>query len=277
MQIHLRKFDMASLPADAVVVMIARRGSGKSYLVRDVLYNHRDIPIGTVISPTERANKFYTDFMPSLFIHDEYTPEITDNFVKRQELVMKKVNKEKTLYGKSTIDPHAFIILDDCLYDQTWIKDKNIRYLFYNGRHVKSLVIITCQYPLGLPPTFRCNIDVVFIFKENITSNQRRIYENFAGIFQTFEIFRQVLMQCTEDYHALVIVNNSKSSKLEDNCFWYKAPDHKPFTLGSREVWQLQNEIGRNDDDDDEDMNDNDNITSIIKQKGPTVSVKRKL
>ena len=35
-----------------VIVMIGRRDTGKSFLVRDLLYYHQDIPIGTVISGT---------------------------------------------------------------------------------------------------------------------------------------------------------------------------------------------------------------------------------
>ena len=46
-----------------------------------------------------------------------------------------KVNKEIEIYRKSTIDPRAFVILDDCLYDQTWTRDKLMRLLFMNGRH----------------------------------------------------------------------------------------------------------------------------------------------
>ena len=55
-----------------VIVLIGRRDTGKSYLVRDVLYYHQDIPIGTVISGTEAGNGFYSKHVPRLFIHDEY-------------------------------------------------------------------------------------------------------------------------------------------------------------------------------------------------------------
>ena len=50
------------------------------------------------------------------------------------------------------IDPRAFLILDDCLYDQSWVKDVNIRSLFMNGRHYKILFILTMQFALGIPP-----------------------------------------------------------------------------------------------------------------------------
>ena len=40
------------------------------------------------------------------------------------------------------MDPRAFLILDDCLYDNTLTRDTNVRSLFMNGRHFKILFMI---------------------------------------------------------------------------------------------------------------------------------------
>ena len=48
--VNLRKFVMKSIPQDAVVVFIGRRRTGKSTLVRDLLFHHQDLPMGCVIS-----------------------------------------------------------------------------------------------------------------------------------------------------------------------------------------------------------------------------------
>ena len=136
------------------------------------------------------------------------------------------------------MDPRAFLILDDCLYDQSWIKDKNIRSLFMNGRHFKILFLITMQYALGIPPNLRTNIDYVFILRENYVSNRKRLYEHYAGMFPNFEMFCQVMDQCTENYECLVIHNNAKSNKLTDQVFWYKADAHDDFRLCSHDHWQ---------------------------------------
>ena len=71
MNLELKKFDIASITSDKVCVFIGKRETGKSFLVKDLLYYHTDLPIGTVISGTESANRFYGDFVPSAFIHDE--------------------------------------------------------------------------------------------------------------------------------------------------------------------------------------------------------------
>ena len=66
MNLQLKKFDMSSIQDDSVVVLIGKRNTGKSYLTKDLLYYHQDVPVGTVISPTEQANRFYSDIVPPI-------------------------------------------------------------------------------------------------------------------------------------------------------------------------------------------------------------------
>ena len=139
MTLELKKFNMRDITFKAdenkgpVVVLIGRRDTGKTFLVRDLLYYHQDIPIGTVISGTEAGNGFYKEHVPKLFIHDEYNTVLIENILRRQKAVMKQMKKEIDTYKRTTIDPRAFVIMDDCLYDQTWTRDKMMRLLFMNG------------------------------------------------------------------------------------------------------------------------------------------------
>ena len=273
MTLELKKFDMKKItfrPEEnqgPVIVLIGRRDTGKSFLVRDLLYYHQDIPIGTVISGTEAGNGFYGKMVPKLFIHEEYNTAIIENILKRQKIVIKQIKKEKEAYGRTNIDPRTFVILDDCLYDNSWARDKLMRLLFMNGRHWKLMLVITMQYPLGVPPNLRTNIDYTFILREPYIANRKRIYENYAGMFPTFESFCQVMDQCTENYECLVVSNNAKSNKLEDQIFWYKATSHKEFKLGSKEFWEMSKDI---DSDDDEESYD-----PTSQKKGPRINVKK--
>ncbi len=277
MNLELKRFDMKSIsfkPNETkgpVVVLIGRRDTGKSFLVRDLLYYQQDIPIGTVISGTEEGNGFYGKMVPKLFIHNEYNTAIVENILKRQRSVLKQIKKEIDTFKRSTIDPRTFVILDDCLYDNTWARDKMMRLLFMNGRHWKVMLLITMQYPLGIPPTLRTNIDYVFILREPYIANRKRIYENYAGMFPTFESFCQVMDQCTENFECLVINNNAKSNKLQDQVFWYKADAHNDFRLGSKEFWELSKQI--NDDDDDGEQYDPNNVKK--RGQGPKIAVKK--
>ena len=275
MTLDLKKFDMKNISfkpnenKGPVIVLIGRRDTGKSYLVKDILYYHQDIPIGTVISGTEAGNGFYSAHVPKLFIHDEYNTTIIENILQRQKTVLKVIKKELETQKKTNIDPRAFVILDDCLYDATWAKDKVMRLLFMNGRHWKVMLVITMQYPLGIPPNLRTNIDYVFILREPYIANRKRIYENYAGMFPTFESFCQVMDQCTENYECLVINNNAKSNKLQDLIFWYKAEPHPNFKLGSKEFWELSKDIQSDDEDEVYDPNTRD------KKRGPKINVRK--
>ena len=82
MTLQLKKFDMKNISDDKVVVFIGKRETGKSILVKDLLYYHQDVPVGTVISGTEGANSFYSKLMPSIFIHGEYSENIVGNYLK---------------------------------------------------------------------------------------------------------------------------------------------------------------------------------------------------
>ena len=86
MNVSLRKFNMKDIPQDAVVIFIGRRRTGKSTLVKDLLFHHQNMPLGTVISGTEESNGFFKKMIPPIFIHGEYNPVILANFVKRQKL-----------------------------------------------------------------------------------------------------------------------------------------------------------------------------------------------
>jgi len=273
MSLELKKFNMNMISNDKVVVLIGKRETGKSFLVKDLLFYHKDMPVGTVISGTEGANAFYSKIMPSIFIHGEYRPEIITNVLKRQKKVINTINKEIEEIGDSTIDPRAYLILDDCLYDKSWVNNKDIRSLFMNGRHYKIMFLITMQYALGIPPNLRTNIDFVFLLRENYMSNRKRLYEQYAGMFPSFDVFCQVMDQCTEDFECLVINNNAKSNKLEDQVFWYKAEPHDDFQLGASEFWQYHSQNFNPDfDDEDESMDINEMRSS---KKGPIINVKK--
>ena len=89
MTLNLRKFNMQEIDDDIVVVMVGKRETGKSFLTRDLLYHHRDVPVGIAISGTEGANSFYSSIMPKLFIHEEYDTAIVTNLLKRQKKLAK--------------------------------------------------------------------------------------------------------------------------------------------------------------------------------------------
>ena len=213
----------------ATCVFIGKRGTGKSTLVADILYHSRKINAGVAISATEDGNAFYSSYIPEILIHSEYKPDVVNQIISRQKTVI-----NKNIKGP---DKDVFVLLDDCMYDKKMIRDPNIRGIFMNGRHWRVFFMLTMQYCMDLPPDLRSNIDYIFVLRENIIQNQEKIYKNFFGIFPNFQIFQDVLTSCTEGYDCLVLDNTSRSNKIQDCVYWYRAKHGRNFKIGSKELW----------------------------------------
>lgn len=276
MHLKISKFDISSIPSNSIVVLISRRNGGKTTCLKDIMYYQKDIPIGIVINPTESSNEAYGSMVPSLFIHEEFSGKLLSNLLDRQKVIIKRQKRDVRAYGKSNIDPRSFLILDDCMYDGIWKKDKGMRFVFMNGRHQQLLCVITLQYVMGIPPDLRCNVDFTFIFNENNIKNRKKLYENYASIIPTFEMFCSILDSVTENYGCLVIKNMERSRKLEDCIFWYEAETHPDFNIGSREFWKKHNECVNDDDVNNDDENYDPSAFSLKPNKNmPQLNIKK--
>jgi len=58
----IRKFKLEYMLPNPSIAMIAKRGSGKSWVVRAIIKHFNDIPGGIIISPTDKMSVFYGDF-----------------------------------------------------------------------------------------------------------------------------------------------------------------------------------------------------------------------
>lgn len=211
-----------------------------SYLVRDIFYHHKEIPIGLIFSGTEEANPFFGNFIPDSFIHSEYDPDLVETMLTKQSQKVKKAR----LNGHADTDGltpsnRAFIVLDDMLHDAAaWKKEKTIQSIFFNGRHYNLFFILTMQYPLGIPPALRSNIDYVFIFNEPSIKNRKKIYDDYAGMIPSFDHFCNILDSCTQNHECLVIKTSGNSNDLREQIFWYKAEKKEDFRVGHPKIWK---------------------------------------
>jgi hypothetical protein len=248
MSLKLRKFDMSKMKDGSSCLIISKTGGGKSELIKNILRCKKDIPVGCVICPSEQSDPFYSSFVPKIFIHDDYSPELLKNFVKRQKKATRKRKKNKN------IDNRGYLILDDCQQTASqWVRDRNMQYITFVGRHDGIFSIIALQYLMGVPPGFRNNFSYIFILREPFINIRRKIYEFFAGMFPTFEVFNKVMDVCTADYGCIVIDNTTRSNDICDMVFWLKpglSPDYK---TGADVFWQYHYQNPQESDEDEDD------------------------
>lgn len=231
-KLPIKEFKLESMCPNPAICMVAKRGAGKSYVCRSILKHYKYLPGGVIISKTEKMSPFYSKFFPDAYIHYEYSSELVQKVLDRQELIIEK-SLQKAEEGKR-VDPRAFLLMDDCLADaKSWIREQPIIEIFQNGRHYQLMYILTMQYPLGIPPNLRTNLDYIFLLADDNYNIQKKLYEQYAGMFPNFESFRQAFQQLTADYGCMVIVNRGIRNNLTDKIFWFKADNETIDRLGS--------------------------------------------
>jgi hypothetical protein len=240
-RLPIKKFNINEMVDHCTIAMIAKRATGKSFLTREIMYQKKNIVAAIAISRTEKLNSFYSEFIPDSYIYSEYNSDILSRIYNRQSIMNEK-NKKRIKDGKSPKDDSLMLIMDDCMSSKgTWLKDPNILELFFNGRHHHISFILTLQFSLGIPPEMRSNFDYIFLLAEDQITNRKRLYDHYAGIFPTFDIFQQVFTDITENYGILVINNRIHSKNITDKIFWYKAKKVQSFKIGSKKFREFHN------------------------------------
>ena len=209
--IRLMKFDISKIEANAFCLIMGKRRTGKSWLIKDILSHKSGLfSSGHVISCTDSIGKTYSQFAPQVTIDEGFDrKEVADLLSGYHKLAQERQKQ------------NSFLIIDTLMGGP---KDWDaLAPAFINGRQYRLFVAVTMQYPEGLKPALRLNVDYVFIGCEQIRDNRDKIYKLWAGIFPTFDAFNTVMNNMTP-YDFLVIDNTVPSNKLEDIVSWYRAP-----------------------------------------------------
>ena len=207
--------------------------SGKSTLIADLLYSKKDIfPIGMVMSGTEDSNHFFKKIIPSSFVFNNYDEDKIIEFIKRQKIAKEHLQ-----------NPWSLLIIDDCTDNPSIFRKQTQNSLYKLGRHWKMLYILSLQYSMDIRPSIRNNVDGVFIFREPNNNFRKNMYDNYASIIPSYQLFCSILNQITDDHTALYINNTAGTNDWNDCVFWYKAKIiPKDFKFGCEDFWKFHNQ-----------------------------------
>lgn len=203
-KLQICEFKLDRLCQNPQILIIAKRGSGKTVLVQHILYKlgifSKLMKNTTIISPT----KDYSNKYEGADIHFQLTEDILNRVISKQ---------------KKNIELPGVIVMDNCLACSM----PSYNNIMMNGRHYNLTTITTISDPLGLSPSMRINFDYIFMLKESSTINKKKLWENYASMFPNFECFDKAFSKLTENYSCMVINNRSQSDNLDDQVYWFKA------------------------------------------------------
>lgn len=201
--------------------------------IKRLLFEKKHIfPVGFVMSGTEDSNSAFEKIFPPLFIYNKFSNETMTQFIRRQKLALRYLKV-----------PWGLGLGDDVTDDPKLLKNPTMKGLYKNGRHWKLWWILSLQYAIDLDTSIRPGVDVAFIGRESNLNIRKKIYENYASVIPTFNLFCELMDKYTENHGWLVVLNNVQSNKVEDCVFyWNPEPAPEDFKMFSQEVWEFNEE-----------------------------------
>lgn len=209
---YFKEFKLSQLDRHYNILVIGKKETCKSTLLANIMAWYKDIP-SIVICPKPKGDisNHYPIFCHKKILGQQYKPDIVHTFIKYNA----DKSKPKSNYKGSLIN------FDECLTTGSY-KDKELQELFMNGRHYNVTILTALQYSISIPPKIRSNYDYIFLAKDDIIHNIKRLYEHYAGMFPTFQQFNSTFNEITNKNKFMVVSNCSKSHKLEDKIYWYE-------------------------------------------------------
>lgn len=244
--LRLKRFNPKTIRQNPVILIVGKRGSGKTVLLKDITRHLRKrFDVCVAVAGTMASSEMFQDFVPSSFIYDRVD---TDVIVKMVDLAKVCKNHRK---------PREFLLMmDDCMGKKGLLKNNVFRDIHMNGRNFGFTEILSVQYVMDMETDLRSQVDYVFVFQENIRANRERLWKYFFGMFDTFDEFTTTLKKCTQNYECLVLDQRSNTGNIEDSVYYYKANPNIPrFAIGKPCYWALEHAYRMPNNDGDQKNN----------------------
>ena len=134
--VQLRRFELEWMVSDAIVVAVGKRRSGKSWLIREIMYvlAKRGFQYGKIYSGTEHCNPFFRKFFPALFIDSEFTDDDLREISESQRRKVRKHAKKLGIDDGRCLANALFTCFDDMMSDDDiWKRSKHFKKIFIEG------------------------------------------------------------------------------------------------------------------------------------------------
>ena len=154
--LRIKKFEPSSISESRIIFLIGKRNTGKSVLMRDLLYHMPRPDFVLAMAPTESTLQAFRAFLPECCIYDHFDQDAVDRLVSLQRELVNRGKKRTVM-----------LVLDDCMYAKGVLRSKSMRSIFFNGRHDHITLICAAQYCLDVEPALSwdagsvCGVGVV--------------------------------------------------------------------------------------------------------------------
>lgn len=230
----------------ATVIIYAKRRSGKSVSVQDIIYHNRkrfdDIYLFS--NTIELQSDDVYSFVPKENKYNDLKPDVVAKLMEEQKQHVIKYHKDK----KHKV-PHLCIVLDDILSSKNFQNQSNniIKSLFTDGRHYHiTLFVLTQSFSgrEGVPPVYRKNADHLMAFFLHNQDDRDGMAKQYLSV-ENHKAGMELLQKITEEPYQMIVIDNHKAGAREykDYVSKYKASEKVPKFMIESKKRPRKNEV----------------------------------
>lgn len=227
---NINKFDISEIKEGDNILIFGQRGAGKSELCKNIIHHFKYFPSVQIISPTERLNNFYSNFITNQSINLECT----------ESLINEYINCQRTNNG----DVKSIFVMDDCVNRKSF-KIKNLREILCKGVYYGITYLLTTQHLQDLSSDICKHFDYIFLFKNDYINTLKTIYNRHISHITSFKIFKEIFKELTKNFGCMVISNKNLSKDINKRIFHYEGKiNNEYFLMGISPINKLKNNNG---------------------------------
>ena len=234
--VDVKPIDFKIIPSTSYIIILGKRGTGKSTWARHLMNNMQVARGGMVVvmAGSERVKQSWGEHVPPLFVVDVSVDYLV-NLIKQRNAIVRK-------YEGKPFPPaqRMVLVMDDTSSNKAFMKSKPMLYLASNSRHLEMIVILLAQYLVQIVSEIRSQPDFVLTLNTSSLVAMRKLNEEFVAS-ETLRIFRSVMTAVTSTpYSCFIIDNRVNAVKLDDHCYYGKMPwPLEDVRLGSPAAWDF--------------------------------------
>lgn len=230
--------NLAEIQPDKLCVFFGKRRTGKTFSLRHILYTGRALFNNGLVLSNTFFNGFWQKYFPKQYVH-EFDPIILDMYLALQK---KEVNAWLEAGSPRTHNPYKVIVLDD-------VVSKGFRYVdavtefAVAGRHYRTCVLMTTQYPRLIASSTRSNTDFAFIFFQQNFNERESIVTEYMSVMEKEGAMtlldKMTTIEEGEPQREVMVINlmaNTMNLKTKIRSFEPKDPGE--FVVGSPSFWK---------------------------------------
>ena len=168
MKVAFKRWNPRSLKQGQTVMIMGRRGVGKTNLQENILSEIAGLfEYGVAMTPTVDTIMSWKKHMPVSCIYSGYTVAAVNVMLQMQQQSERPGSKKP----KS-----VFLLLDDCMYKNDFMKSPEMREIMMNGRHKNIFFMNTVQNLMDIPCGVRDSFDYIITLQENnLTTHKKNV------------------------------------------------------------------------------------------------------